>query len=67
MWNDINVFFVDRDFIPFDVLNEMWPSKPVLICVFHVINTLKFKIAKGRLLASKKQALWTIFRRVLNA
>ena len=62
---DINVFFVDRDYTQLDVLNESWPSVPVLICAFHVMKTLKTNIAKEKLHVTEKQALLTSFKRAL--
>ena len=66
-WTVIQTLFVDRDFTQIGVLEHELPGRPVLVCAFHVMKTLKLNISRVRLDKDQKRILLTLFQAVLYA
>jgi len=51
------LFIVDKDFSEVAVLRELWPDTEVFLCLFHVLKSLKQRIASLAISQEKKEEL----------
>ena len=51
------LFIVDKDFNEMAVLRELWPDAEVFLCLFHVLKSLKQRIAILAISQEKKEEL----------
>ena len=61
------IFIVDKDFGQLEVLNSVFPTALVLLCVFHVIKFMKSLIASAPVVVDVKKDLLLQFRRIIYA